>query len=243
MYYQNFDSYITAKFHIILENWPLSKFCAPGDISSRSELTVLHNAWQSGATRFRKLTEAELKDWEDQQFEEALNGRTGDRDEAGLPNGNDNTSNSDNSVSNGDNGTSNNNDTSNSNNGTSNDIPSSDIPPPTTSATPPETQAQFHQGSKRKARATGVSTVTTTNGSGIAVEKRARKERSDKGQKRGPRKKPRTNDSGSTASANESGSTPSANDSGSATSASVSSVHQTSASTDGSSASAIPQPS
>ncbi|KAG1721553.1 uncharacterized protein EDB91DRAFT_1024695, partial [Suillus paluster] len=34
MYYQNFDSYITTKFHIILENWPLSKFCAPGDISS-----------------------------------------------------------------------------------------------------------------------------------------------------------------------------------------------------------------
>ncbi|KAG2154475.1 uncharacterized protein EDB93DRAFT_1248271 [Suillus bovinus] len=174
-----------------------------------------------------KVPQAELKDWEDQQFEEALNGRTGDRDKAGLPNSNDNTSNSDN-------GTSNNNDTSNSNNGTSNDIPSSDIPPPTTSATPPETQAQFHQGSKRKARTTGVSTVTTTNGSGIAVEKRARKERSDKGQKHGPRKKPCTNNSGSTASANESGSTPGTNDSGSATSASVSSVHQTSA---------IPQPS
>ncbi|KAG2751391.1 hypothetical protein P692DRAFT_20727406, partial [Suillus brevipes Sb2] len=175
MYYQNFDSYITAKLHIILENWPLSKFCASGDISSRSELTVLHNTWESGATHFRKLTETKLKDWEDQR-----------------------------------------------DNGTFNGVPSGGITPPTTStsATPPETQAQFHPGSKHKARATGVSTVTMTNGNSIAVEKQARNERSDKGQKRGPPKKPHTNDSGSATSANDSGST---------TSTSVSSVHQTSA--------------
>jgi hypothetical protein len=212
MYYQNFNSYITAKLHIILENWPLSKFFAPGDISSQSELTVLHNAWESGATHFRKLTETELKDWEDQRFKEALNGCTGDRDKAGLPNSNDNTSNSDNGISNSDNGTSNDNDTSNSDNGTFNGVPSGGITPPTTStsATPPETQAQFHLGSKHKARTTGVSTVTMTNGNGIAVEKRARKERSDKGQKRGPHKKPHTNDSGSATSANDSGSTTSA---------------------------------
>ncbi|KAG2743899.1 hypothetical protein P692DRAFT_20746183 [Suillus brevipes Sb2] len=212
MYYQNFDSYITAKLHIILENWPLSKFCTPGDISSQSELTVLHNTWESGATHFRKLTETKLKDWEDQRFEEALNSCTGDRDKAGLPNSNDNTSNSDNGISNSDNGTSNDNDTSNSDNGTFNGVPSGGITPPTTStsATPPETQAQFHLGSKRKARTTGVSTVTMTNGNGIAVEKRACKEQSDKGQKRGPHKKPHTNDSGSATSANDSGSTTSA---------------------------------
>ncbi|KAG2074847.1 hypothetical protein BDR04DRAFT_976639, partial [Suillus decipiens] len=72
MYYQNFNTYITAKFRIIIENWPLQKFCCLGDISSHSELTVLSLAWELNATHFCKLTDSKLNEWSNQRFQAAM---------------------------------------------------------------------------------------------------------------------------------------------------------------------------
>ncbi|KAG1798354.1 uncharacterized protein BJ212DRAFT_1203498, partial [Suillus subaureus] len=63
MYYHNFNHHITAKYHIIVENWLLAKFCCPGDISSWTEISVLKSAWDSGATRFHKLSDTEFEKW------------------------------------------------------------------------------------------------------------------------------------------------------------------------------------
>jgi hypothetical protein len=72
MFYQNFDTNITAKYGVVIENWPLEKFSSPSDIGSRNEIRVLLQAWESGTTRFRKLSDEELTQWEDAQFQEAM---------------------------------------------------------------------------------------------------------------------------------------------------------------------------
>lgn len=63
MCYLNFAERITGRHGIILENWPLGRFCAPGEISSRPELETLIGAWTTNATRFRALTDAEWDAW------------------------------------------------------------------------------------------------------------------------------------------------------------------------------------
>jgi hypothetical protein len=63
MYYQNFDTNITAKYAVVIKNWPLSKFCSPGDVGSLNELEILYNAFQSGATYFQHLTDDEFREW------------------------------------------------------------------------------------------------------------------------------------------------------------------------------------
>ncbi|KAG2071455.1 hypothetical protein BDR04DRAFT_977302, partial [Suillus decipiens] len=63
MYYHNFDHHITMKHQIIVENWPLTKFCCPGDLNLQTEISVLKTAWDSSATIFCKLTDAEFKEW------------------------------------------------------------------------------------------------------------------------------------------------------------------------------------
>jgi hypothetical protein len=68
MYYTNFDHAITKKYHVILEGWPLEKFCSPSEIASRNEISVLMVSFESGATRFRKLSPTEFKKWSEQRF-------------------------------------------------------------------------------------------------------------------------------------------------------------------------------
>ncbi|KAI0371592.1 hypothetical protein BV20DRAFT_941838 [Pilatotrama ljubarskyi] len=63
MCYVNFDSKITARYGIVIENWPLKKFCAPGEICSRPELETLINAWTNGATCFCSLSDVEWLEW------------------------------------------------------------------------------------------------------------------------------------------------------------------------------------
>jgi hypothetical protein len=63
MYYTNFDRAITEKYQVILEGWPLEKFCSPSDIASRNEVSVLMTSFESGATRFRKLSLTEFEKW------------------------------------------------------------------------------------------------------------------------------------------------------------------------------------
>ncbi|KAI0690867.1 hypothetical protein BC835DRAFT_1307736 [Cytidiella melzeri] len=56
MFYTNFDMHITEKYGIVVVNWPLPQFVAPGSIDSRLELQTLYNAWLSGSTHFRCLS-------------------------------------------------------------------------------------------------------------------------------------------------------------------------------------------
>ncbi|KAJ8456300.1 hypothetical protein ONZ45_g18775 [Pleurotus djamor] len=69
MNYANFEDSITAKYGVVVEGWPLPKFCSPGDLSSRLELQTLYQAWESGRTRFRKLSNQEHVDWEMQHVQ------------------------------------------------------------------------------------------------------------------------------------------------------------------------------
>ncbi|KAI9064714.1 hypothetical protein FKP32DRAFT_1569333, partial [Trametes sanguinea] len=54
---------ITEEFGLIVEGWPLTRFCAPGDISSRIELELLLHAWKTDSARFRCLSDDEWEDW------------------------------------------------------------------------------------------------------------------------------------------------------------------------------------
>ena len=63
MYYTNFDRAITEKYQVVLEGWPLEKFCSPSEIASQNEVSVLMTSFESGATRFRKLSPMEFKKW------------------------------------------------------------------------------------------------------------------------------------------------------------------------------------
>ncbi|KAI0683924.1 hypothetical protein BC835DRAFT_1209928, partial [Cytidiella melzeri] len=63
MFYTNFDAHITEKFGVVVVNWPLPHFVAPGSIGSRLELQTLYNAWSSGSTHFRSLSQSEAETW------------------------------------------------------------------------------------------------------------------------------------------------------------------------------------
>ena len=66
MNYVNFETAITAKFGIVLENWPVPKFQSPTNML-HTEAEICFRSWESGATRFRMLTNDEWAVW--------LNGR------------------------------------------------------------------------------------------------------------------------------------------------------------------------
>ena len=68
MAYDRFDELITAKYRVVVKNWLLKKFCNPSSVTSRIELELLFNAWQSGVTYFQKLTDEEMEAWENDQF-------------------------------------------------------------------------------------------------------------------------------------------------------------------------------
>ncbi|KAI0674937.1 hypothetical protein C8Q78DRAFT_965938, partial [Trametes maxima] len=62
MKYVNFDD-LTNAYGIVVEGWPLNKFKAPGNFSSRTELEILLGAWKSGQARFRCLADDEWDVW------------------------------------------------------------------------------------------------------------------------------------------------------------------------------------
>jgi hypothetical protein len=72
MIYDRFDDHITQKYGVVVKNWPLKVFCNPSSVGSRIELETLYNGWQSGITRFEKLTEAEMMKWDNDRFASRL---------------------------------------------------------------------------------------------------------------------------------------------------------------------------
>lgn len=68
MQYDRFDDLITRKYGVVVKNWPLKRFCNPSAVATRIELEILFNSWESGATRFEKLSQDELRAWENERF-------------------------------------------------------------------------------------------------------------------------------------------------------------------------------
>jgi hypothetical protein len=81
MYYQNFDSHITRTHRVVIQGWPLPKFCCPSDIGSLTEVQLLYDSWKSQSTTFRKLTDVEWKKWLDNDFAERMDGEQQQSDE------------------------------------------------------------------------------------------------------------------------------------------------------------------
>ncbi|KAG0708174.1 hypothetical protein DFH29DRAFT_871091 [Suillus ampliporus] len=72
MFYSNFDTQITAKHGVVVDNWPLKNFVSPSDIGSTMELRVLHNTLKTGVMTFRKMTHDEWEQWDKERFQSAL---------------------------------------------------------------------------------------------------------------------------------------------------------------------------
>lgn len=164
MYYTNFDTNITVKYGVVLENWPLSKFCCLGDINSRNELHVLFHAWETNSTRFCRLSDAEFGDWETSRFNAAVAQMSSNTDvylstsdTVLLP------------------------DLQSSNLVECNSL---SISTATTSTDQPPPPAPQH----RKRLAAELTGIFSISGEGVTVEKKAHKECSNKGKKHGPRK-------------------------------------------------------
>ncbi|KAI0652681.1 hypothetical protein C8Q79DRAFT_1005850 [Trametes meyenii] len=67
MFYVGFADHITDKFGVVIDNWPLPRFSSPSNLRTRIELTTLVNSWETGVTRFRKLTRREWDRWQAQK--------------------------------------------------------------------------------------------------------------------------------------------------------------------------------
>jgi hypothetical protein len=60
MIYTNFAKRITIPHGVIVEGWPPSLvFKSPSDMGSKSDLLILHAAWQGGTASFKKLSAVE----------------------------------------------------------------------------------------------------------------------------------------------------------------------------------------
>ncbi|KAG6852475.1 hypothetical protein C0991_011675 [Blastosporella zonata] len=175
MNYQNFAS-ITERFSLVIKGWPLKTFCAPSDISSRTELDILLNAWTNGTAWFYKMSRDEYNQWlkNPQQpsdlvptptTSELLSANTAIPD-AAIP------------------------DTAGS------DVPDATAPagivPDAHEPSPSDTSSTFMSRSTTSSAApvtsNFVNVVQTSDGAFVNVTKKARKPRKDKGQ---PRKKRR----------------------------------------------------
>ncbi|KZT01075.1 uncharacterized protein LAESUDRAFT_717767 [Laetiporus sulphureus 93-53] len=83
MIYQNFDKQITEKHGIVAINWPLDRFCSPSDLSSRNEVEILYQAFLSGTTSFCLMDKDEYKRWSNARFQVAL-GQTVAEDDTAM---------------------------------------------------------------------------------------------------------------------------------------------------------------
>lgn len=171
MYYGSFNINITAKYGVICKRWPLPNFVSPADLKTRNEVEILFHAWSTNTTTFRRLTNAELDEWQEQRFQEALdiqldrNGGAGagdvDADEDGMYEG-------------------------------GSGLGTQQPPTPASSSSTPTTAFIMHDPSSHTSRpkaSKAVNAVTSANGDPIVSSHKKRKTRSDAGIKRGPRRK------------------------------------------------------
>lgn len=188
MYYNNFDDNITAKWRIVCEGWPLQKFCSPANLSTRNEVELLLNSWKSGTTKFRRLGDEEFENWEQERFRAAVNEVMGNEDDTQRSNSNvDSPPTQQREVE------------------QANSPQHAETHP--NPASQPASSSSTSAGAKRPSQEPNgpaiskkskpaplrgsaiINTLTSINGTPINTMKAPRKERSDKGKKRGPRKK------------------------------------------------------
>ncbi|KAJ4492275.1 hypothetical protein C8R41DRAFT_737490, partial [Lentinula lateritia] len=63
MFYTNFDEHFTETYGIVVKNWPLKDFKNPSSITSKAEVSVLWNAWETGTAHFHMMTRTEHAAW------------------------------------------------------------------------------------------------------------------------------------------------------------------------------------
>ncbi len=196
MLYTNFDQHITEVYGIVIHNWPINVFRPPGEISSPIALHTLIDSWSTGATEFRRLNAEELAEWRVNRRQHAISATSTSSPEtaaatAPSSDGDDQSTPAPTSSP------------------TSSPLPSPEDPAsdpqPSQTAVPdptPMTNADperlARMPARNRARAEGVfvamDVVTGPDGRRMAVTKRPRQERSDKGGKRQKKAATTTND-------------------------------------------------
>ncbi|KAG1743995.1 uncharacterized protein EDB91DRAFT_1050810, partial [Suillus paluster] len=181
MYYVNFDNNITSKYHVVCKNWPLSKFCCPGDISSLNELRVLFHAFMMNATKFQRLSDMEFQQWMEQHFQQALaqssrNPSDTSGDDANSNNMHSNNMHSNNAHSN--NAHSNN---AHSNSANSNNVNSNEAYPDATVTKASRTEDHNRRKRKTPPSMQFINSMSTSGGIAMTVLKKPCATRKDKG--------------------------------------------------------------
>ncbi len=64
MSYKSFDTRITKKYGVTVENWPQLPFSGISPINNQEHSIALYLLWKSGATRFKRLSPEEKKIWD-----------------------------------------------------------------------------------------------------------------------------------------------------------------------------------
>ncbi len=186
MHYSLFDTQITARYGVVVDCWPLRTFCAPSALKTLNEVEVLFNAWQTGATKFRVLSNEEWEKWEAETLRvklAMLHDEAVDDDEGGDPAGTPTATTLTNET--------------NVPSTTPGDAPllpatfdAPALPPtPTTATVTTGTKRPAGEGAggaskRKKTQDTGINVGTTVDGEPLTVAKKPRKIRKDKGVKR-----------------------------------------------------------
>ncbi|KAG6835633.1 hypothetical protein H0H93_016344 [Arthromyces matolae] len=190
MMYTDFADKFTVPYGVVVNKWPLTRFCPPSELS-RAEVDVLYAAWTSGTTSFVKMNQEEWEKWRAEYQKKGCannlsedDGPLGEQpthvpsneEPANVPSNNNNEASPTNNDS-----------PSNEASPTNNDSPS-DVPEPATGnhQTPNGTPLEGIQPSAEPL-ADSSNAIMFINSSGPAVKKR--KKRADAGVKRGPRQK------------------------------------------------------
>ncbi|KAF8825726.1 hypothetical protein HHX47_DHR6000278 [Lentinula edodes] len=75
MFYTNFEEHVMQPFGIVIKNWPLKEFKNPSSISTRADVSILWNAWETGTAHFYMMTREEHQAWEQKQDEALVEAR------------------------------------------------------------------------------------------------------------------------------------------------------------------------
>ncbi|KAG6895203.1 hypothetical protein C0992_002603 [Termitomyces sp. T32_za158] len=67
MTYVGFEDRFTVPYGMLIEKWPLSRFCAPSELT-RAEVDVFLGTWTSGMTHFRKMPDQEWEKWHEEHL-------------------------------------------------------------------------------------------------------------------------------------------------------------------------------
>lgn len=176
MYYVNFEDHITVPYRVVLEGWPVDDFKSPSAFKCLNTVTVIYNCFQSGAAKFRRLSDVEYDKWHAKWLQSKVPGPSNDTDD----------------------------DTDDEQQPAATAVEPSTSAAEATQSTPVDAAPSQPTGSKKRKAVTGtssnkkarlpmttdsVNSITGPSGAPVEAKSATRKERKDKGVKRGPYKK------------------------------------------------------